>query len=319
MGAADREHRDWGAFWRAAYSFHLRHHAVIDCNESISGFFCLPLADWAFGTCLMPRTIYSDGEEWTPAGIQEPKAGLAHPRARPRGGRVGGAASRRGRSDAARPGGRPWFHEGRADSELGDARARALAVSILAFALLVVSSSLDGDAWHIVSFSVFGAALLLLYSIWMLYHAWDSERGRRLILKFGRASAFLLIAGTYTPFLLVSLRGPWGWSLFGVVWGLCCAGIVFQFIVGNRYRVTSTLATLFVGWVIVVAIKPLVAAVPHGGLWLLLAGGLCYTAGAMLAPLRRLRYHYAFRNALVLGGSTCHLLAVLLFVLPQHI
>ena len=117
-----------------------------------------------------------------------------------------------------------------------------LAVSILAFALLVVSSSLYGDAWHIVSFSVFGAALLLLYSIWMLYHAWDSERGRRLILKLGRASAFLLIAGTYTPFLLVSMRGPWGWTLFGIVWGLCAAGIVFQFIVGNRYRVTSTLA-----------------------------------------------------------------------------
>lgn len=183
----------------------------------------------------------------------------------------------------------------------------------------MVSASLYGDAWHIVSFSVFGAALLLLYSIFMLYHAWDSEKGRKFILKLGRASAFLLIAGTYTPFLLVSLRGPWGWSLFGVVWGLCVAGIVFQFIVGNRYRVTSTLATLFVGWIIIVAIKPLLAAVPHGGLWLILAGGLCYTAGALLAPLRRLRYHYAFRNALVLSGSTCHLLAVLLFVLPQHV
>jgi hemolysin III len=311
------ENPRWGAFWRAAYSFHLRHHAVIDCNESISGFFCLPLADWAFGTCLMPRSIYSDGEEWTPGEFASPRpvwlirmldraadqsverhrAGAGDKLADP----VLEHASTRGERIAN------WATHG-----LG------FAASIFALALLVVSSSLYGDAWHIVSFSVFGVALLLLYSVYMLYYAWDSERGRRLILKLGRASAFLLIAGTYTPFLLVSMRGPWGWTLFGIVWGLCGAGIIFQFIVGTRYRVTSTLAALFVGWIVVVAFKPIVAAVPHGGLWLLLAGGLCYTSGALVAPLRRLRYHYAFRNALVIGGSTCHLLAVLLFVLPQH-
>jgi hemolysin III len=307
----------WGAFWRAAYSFHLRHHAVIDCNESISGFFCLPLADWAFGTCLMPRSIYADGDEWTPEEFESPRP-VWLIRMLDRAAEESVARHRAGPSEKLPD---PAVDHG---STRGERIANwvthglGLAVSILAFALLVVSSSLYGDAWHIVSFSVFGAALLLLYSIWMLYHAWDSERGRRLILKLGRASAFLLIAGTYTPFLLVSMRGPWGWTLFGIVWGLCAAGIAFQFIVGNRYRVTSTLATLFVGWIIVVAIKPLFAAVPHGGLWLLLAGGLCYMAGAMLVPLRRLRYHYAIRNALVLGGSTCHLLAVLLFVLPVH-
>ena len=94
---------------------------------------------------------------------------------------------------------------------------------------------------------------------------------------------------------------------------------MFQFFIGNRYRLTSILATLFVGWMIVVAIKPLVAAVPHGGLWLLLAGGLCYTAGTLLLLLRRMRYQVAFRNAFVLCGSTCHFLAVLLLVLPQHV
>jgi hemolysin III len=93
---------------------------------------------------------------------------------------------------------------------------------------------------------------------------------------------------------------------------------VFQFVVGNRYRVTSTLATLFVGWMVVVAIKPLLAVLPHGGLWLLLAGGLCYTLSAGLASIRSLKYHVAATNAFVLGGSTCHLLAVLLFVLPRH-
>ncbi len=308
----------WGRFWRAAYSFHLRHHAVIDCNESISGFFCLPIADWVFGTCLMPASIYADGDTWTADEFRSPRPvwlirmldqAADQSVARHRAGTVEKLpdpavdhGSTRGERIAN------WVTHG-----LG------LAVSILAFALLVVSASLYGDAWHIVSFSVFGVALLVLYSMCMLYHAWNSERARRLILRLGRASAFLLIAGTYTPFLLVSMRGPWGWTLFGIVWGLCGAGIVFQFIVGDRYRVTSTLATLFVGWIIVVAIKPFVAAVPHDALWLLLAGGLCYMAGTMLASLKRVRYHYAFRNALVLGGSTCHLLAVLLFVLPQHV
>jgi hemolysin III len=107
--------------------------------------------------------------------------------------------------------------------------------------------------------------------------------------------------------------------MFGVVWGLCGIGAILQIVVGARYRVTSTVATLFVGWIVVVAIKPVVAAIPHGGLWLLLAGGLCYTLAATLAHLRRLRYGYSFRNALVIGGSTCHIIAVLMFVLPQHV
>jgi hemolysin III len=195
--------------------------------------------------------------------------------------------------------------------------ALGVALGIVALALLTVSAGLYGDAWHIVSFIVFGLTLLLLYSLYTLYHAWHSERGKQFFLKLCRASVFLLVAGTYTPFLLVSLRGPWGWSLFGVVWGLCGAGAIFQLFIGNRFRATSTVATLFVGWMILVAIKPMFAAVPHGGLWLLLAGGLCYTAGTILAALRGLRYHYAFRSAFVLGGSTCHLLAVLLFVLPH--
>lgn len=312
------EHRRWGAFWRRAYSFHLRHHAVIDCNESISGFFCLPLADLMFGTCLMPRSIYADGAEWTPSEFRSPRpiwpirkldeaAERVVQRHRAEAKDAGQLQTEERRFS---PGERTitWVTNG-----LG------VALGVVALALLTVSAGIYGDAWHIVSFSVFGVTLLLLYLIYTLYYAWRTERGRQFFLKLGRASVFLLVAGTYTPFLLVSLRGPWGWTLFGVVWGLCGAGAVFQFFIGNRYRVTSTVATLFVGWMILVAIKPLFAAVPHGGLWLLLAGGLCYTAGALLAAMRRLSYRYAFRNAFVLGGSTCHFLAVLLFVLPPHV
>src|SRR5690606_17583306 len=110
----------------------------------------------------------------------------------------------------------------------------------------------------------------LLYTISTIYHVRRDERARRLWRKLDHAAIFLLIAGTYTPFLLTSLRGPWGWSLFGVIWGLCGAGAVFQLFFGERYRLTTTLAYLFVGWLIVVALRPLVASVPAGGLWLLL-------------------------------------------------
>jgi hemolysin III len=306
----------WGFFWRPAYSFHLRHHAVIDCNESISGFFCLPLADWAFGTCLMPKSIYSDGEEWTAEEFASPKpiwpirmldeaADRAVQQHRSGQQVVAPAADNTG-SRGERIAN--WVTHG-----LG------LALGVTAFALLITTSCLHGDAWQIVSCSVFGLTVFLLYFVYTLYHAWRTEKGRQFFLKLARASVFLLIAGTYTPFLLVSLRGPWGWTLFGIVWGLCGAGAVFQFFIGNRFRVTSILATLFVGWMVVVAIKPLMAAVPHGAIILLLAGGLCYTAGTVLMLARSLRYQHAFRNTFVLCGSTCHILAVLLFVLPQHV
>jgi hemolysin III len=306
----------WGFFWRPAYSFHLRHHAVIDCNESISGFFCLPLADWAFGTCLMPKSIYADGQEWTASEFESPKpvwfirmldqaaeTSVQKHRATAK----AGSASTTDRKPTKGERIAIWITHG-----IG------LAVSITAFALLVVSSSRTGDAWQIISFSVFGLTLVLLYSAYTFYHAWNSEKGRQLFLTLGRASVFLLIAGTYTPFLLVSMRGPWGLTLFGTIWGLCGAGAVFQMIVGQRYRWATTLAALFFGWMILVAIKPLVAVIPPGAVWLLVAGGLCYSAGSLMSSFKRMHYHYAYRNALVVCGSTCHLLAVLLFVLPNH-
>ena len=209
------ESKRWGFFWRPAYSFHLRHHAVIDCNESISGFFCLPLADWVFGTCLMPRSIYADGQEWTAEEFTSPRPiwpirmlDEAADRAvkRHRAGASAVPVSARHSSRGERIAN--WVTHG-----------VGLACSIMATTLLIVSAGLYGDAWHVVSFSVFGATLLLLYSIYALYHVWHSERGKQIFLKLGRASAFLLIAGTYTPFLLVTLRGPWGWTHFSGSYG----------------------------------------------------------------------------------------------------
>lgn len=311
----------WGWFWRPAYGFHLRHHAVIDCNESISGFFGLPLADWTFGTCVIPKTIYAQGEEWEPGKFQSPK-----PRALIRwldiwADRV--VKARRAAKAAQGLAPQERIAEQSRTYTRGEHIANwlthgiGLVSSVVGLTLLIVFSSLRGDAWHVVSFTVFGLTLLFLYTASTLYHALRTPRTSRILVKLDHAAIFLLIAGTYTPFLLTSLRGAWGWSLFGVIWGLCGAGAVFQLLFGDRFRVTSTLAYLFLGWLIVVAIKPMVAAVPEGALWLLLAGGLCYTVGTVFYLWQRLRYHHAFWHTFVLAGSTCHYLAVLLFLLPS--
>jgi hemolysin III len=316
-------HPRWGFLWRPAYAFHLRHHAVIDCNESISGFFGLPLADWAFGTCVMPKTVYADGEEWQPDKFLAP---------RPRGlirwlDTVAARTVQRRRQAAAAAQAAPSVAP--AVTPIGRAYTRGeeianwvthgvgLAASVVGLTLLIVLASLRGDAWHVVSFTVFGLTLLTLYTASTFYHAHRGERGKLFLQRLDHAAIFLLIAGTYTPFLLTNLRGPWGWTLFGAVWGICGAGAVFQLISRKRHYLASTLAYIIAGWLIVVAAKPMLSSVPEGGLWLLLAGGLSYTIGVAFYRWHRLRYHHAVWHAFVLGGSTCHFLAVLLFLLPD--
>ncbi len=318
-------HPRWGWFWRPVYAFHLRHHAVIDCNESISGFFGLPVTDWLFGTCVIPKSVYADGEEWTPEKFQRPTprgfiAWLdrwAERRVERR--RMQAAAEPVAAEGADETGSAPLPRTYTRGEEIANwvTHGIGLAASIVGLTFLIVFASLRGDAWHVASFTVFGLTLLLLYTASTIYHARRDGRAKLLFRKLDRAAIFLLIAGTYTPFLLTSLRGPWGWTLFGVIWGLCGAGAVFQLCFGARYRLVTTFAYIFAGWLIVVAFKPLLAHVPRGGLWLLLAGGLCYTLGVVFYRWHRLRYHHAVWHGFVLGGSTCHYLAVLLFLLPR--
>lgn len=316
-------HPRWGRFWRPVYGFHLRHHAVIDCNESISGFFGLPLADWIFGTFMLPTTIYADGEEWAAEKFTSPRPRRFIQRLDSWTDAI--VSRRRAASAAPAPSGEELLS--------GASMARTytrgeqianwathglgLGLSIAALTLLIVFASLHGDAWHVVSFTVFGLTMMLLYGASTLYHTRKGERAKKFFLKFDHAAIFLLIAGTYTPFLLTSLRGPWGWSLFGVIWGLCGAGAVFHLIFGPRFRAMATFAYIFLGWLILIAFKPLLASVPPGGLWLLLAGGLCYSVGVIFYKWHRLRYHHAVWHTFVLGGTTCHFLAVLLFLLPR--
>ena len=191
-----------------------------------------------------------------------------------------------------------------------------IALSVTGLAVLVTFASLRSDAWGVTATAIFGASLVLLYSASTLYHSFRNEALKRLLRKFDHAAIFLLIAGTYTPFLLVSLRGPWGWSLLGVIWALAVAGVTMKFWFTGRFGVLSTLLYLAMGWLMVIAIRPMLHAVPPNGLWLLLAGGLCYTVGTVFYSWKRLPFHHAVWHLFVMGGSVCHFFAVWFAVIP---
>lgn len=309
----------WGWFWRKVYSFHLRHHAVIDCNEAISGFFTLPVADLVFGTWIFPKTLYFDGGEWEASEFQSPRPCRFI--------RWCDTASEnlvRNRRLAAQgaplqpvvPPAPPREYSQFERFAHGLTHGFGLAASAASLILLVLFAGLRGDGWHLASFTVFGVTLVLLYTTFAIYHRRESTEWKLALRQYTHAAVFLLVAGTATPFLLVSMRGPWGWSLFGVVWGLCTAGVVFQLLFSGRYRAISVVAYLLLGVLAVIAIKPVVANLPAGGLWLVLAGVLCYTAGIAFYLWRLPRFDHLPRQLCFVGGSVCHLLAVLLFVLP---
>ena len=184
------------------------------------------------------------------------------------------------------------------------------ALSVAGLVLLILRAVQTGDPWRVVSFAIFGATMVLLYTASTLYHALIPPRARHVFKVLDHALIYVLIAGTYTPFLLVSLRGPWGWSLFGVVWGLTVAGVVFKTMFVGRFRLVSTLLYLGLGWMCVIAIKPMIANVPTGGLIWLLAGGLAYSLGTIFYMWKGMRYHHAVWHVFVLAGTACHFQAV---------
>ena len=189
-------------------------------------------------------------------------------------------------------------------------------LSIGGLAVLTAFSSVLGNAWHIVSSSIFGATLILLYASSTLYHSIQFPRVKRILQVIDHSAIFLLIAGTYTPFTLVTLRGAWGWTLFGVVWGLAVTGIIFQVTRLRKWPLISLALYVGMGWVVIVATKPLLAAIDPRGLLLLLIGGLSYTAGIVFYVWRRLPYHHAIWHIFVLVGSAFHFFAILFYVIP---
>ncbi len=183
--------------------------------------------------------------------------------------------------------------------------------SAVAGAVLITLAALGTGPWHVVGASVFVGSLVLLYTASTLYHAVPGGRAKRWLQVFDHAAIYVLIAGTYTPFLLAGLRGSWGWALFGVIWALAVAGVVFKLFFTGRFRLASTLLYLGMGWLVVVAVRPMVEALPVATLLWLAAGGLAYTAGTVFYMSRRIPYAHAVWHLFVLGGSACHFAAVL--------
>lgn len=191
-----------------------------------------------------------------------------------------------------------------------------IVLGIAGLGVLTAFASLRGDAWHIVGCSIFGAAMILLYTTSTLYHSIPHPRAKAVLRTLDHSAIFILIAGTYTPFLLVNLRGPWGWSLFGVIWGLALIGIGLRIARGRRSTLLSVGLYVGMGWAVVVAIEPMLDGVAPGGLLLLLLGGLAYTLGVAFYVWKRLPYHHAIWHGFVLAGSILHFFAILFYVIP---
>ncbi len=189
-------------------------------------------------------------------------------------------------------------------------------LSIMALGFLVVRASNHGDVWHIVSFSIFGASLIVLYAVSTIYHSTKKPELRCRLRILDHASIYILIAGTYTPFTLVTLQGTTGWVIFGVSWALALCGIILKLFFTGRYRLLSTSMYVFMGWIIVFAIKPLIANLSSDGLFWLVAGGLAYTLGAILYSIKKIKFNHAIFHIFVLMGSICHFVSVYFYILP---
>lgn len=181
--------------------------------------------------------------------------------------------------------------------------------------VLVVLAALKGDPWKVVSFTVYGGTLFLLYTLSTLYHSLRG-RAKAIFQKLDHIAIYLLIAGTYTPFTLITLRGAWGWSLFGAVWGLATLGIVVDTLHRDGPRVLQMIIYLSMGWLVLIALYPLIENFPAGGLTWLVIGGLLYTGGIVFYALdEKVRHAHGIWHLFVLAGSICHYFSILLYVL----
>jgi hemolysin III len=195
--------------------------------------------------------------------------------------------------------------------------AVALLFSIAGLLALVTRALLHGTTWHLVSFSVFAISLIALYTASTAYHSTRDPSLRIRLRTVDHATIYVLIAGTYTPFALVTLQGSIGWLLFAITWGMAVTGIVLKLFFTGRYNQVSTLMYVFMGWLIMFFIKPLMAQFPSAGLAWLLAGGISYTLGAVLYSIPKVPYHHAIFHLFVVLGSFCHFIAVYAYVLPR--
>lgn len=207
---------------------------------------------------------------------------------------------------------------GERHNELVNSLTHGLGVvlSIAAASVLIVLASTRGTVWHVVSCSIYSASMIALFLASTLYHGTRSPRLKRFFHILDHSAIYLLIAGTYTPFVLVTLRGPWGWTLFGIEWGLALCGIVFKSFFIERFSALSVIVYALMGWMIIVAIKPMIAHVPSLGLILVLAGGVAYTTGIIFYVWRRIPYSHGIWHSFVLCGGILQYFSIMVTVIP---
>lgn len=190
--------------------------------------------------------------------------------------------------------------------------------AVAGLVMLIAFASSGGDPWRIVTFSIFGSCLVILYAASTCYHAVRPGPLKRTLRVLDHSAIYLLIAGSYTPFMLVCLRGPWGWSLFGIVWLLAIIGTIYKLFFIEKWPWVSVSLYIGMGWLAIVAIKPMLDSMPGGALAWLIAGGLAYTVGVAFFVWERLPFNHAIWHGFVSAGSVCHFLAVLWYVLPLN-
>ncbi len=189
-------------------------------------------------------------------------------------------------------------------------------MSIGGLVVLIVASVLHGTAWHVASFTIFGATMVILYLSSTMVHALPAGNAKDLFEIFDHSSIYLFIAGSYTPFTILVIQGTLGWTMFGVAWGLAIAGIVFKSYFVKKYLFTSTILYVAMGWIITVGWTEIVENLHPNGVILLVAGGICYTVGAVFYVWRGFRFHHMVWHLFVLAGTISHFFCVLLYLLP---
>ncbi|MCU0600805.1 MAG: hemolysin III family protein [Desulfobacterales bacterium] len=191
------------------------------------------------------------------------------------------------------------------------------ALSIAAMSVLIFIASQNKDAWRIVSFSIYGATLFLLYLASTLYHAFTHEKTKRFFRLMDHSSIFLLIAGTYTPPTLIAMRGEWGWTLFSIIWAMAVGGLIFELIFIGKYKYVTLGIYVAMGWLAIIAIKPMIEMLPDGMMKWIVIGGLFYTLGIIFYVWEKVPYNHAVWHLFVLGGSAMHFFGMLFYLAPQ--
>ncbi len=191
------------------------------------------------------------------------------------------------------------------------------ALSIAALVLLVAFASQHRDAWQIVSFSIYGVSLIALYLSSTLYHAFTNEKAKHFFRIMDHSCIFLLIAGTYTPPTLIAMRGSWGWTIFTLIWVMAVGGLIFETINIGKYKFISVSIYMAMGWLAIIAFKPMLATLPPGMFKWFLIGGLFYTSGIIFYIWKKVPYNHAIWHMFVLGGSITHFFAILFYLALQ--